>query len=153
MQRLLMAALLALGLAVVPVSESAAVVQNVRAPIDVTFVNPCTADTIEFTGTIHLLAGEASDGSGGFHLHIDDNVSGVTGVGVPSGTVYHGVGGDWFEANVRPPFPVVLTATDVFGLISVGASSNLVANATFHITVNPDGTVTAQVMRMSFNCR
>jgi hypothetical protein len=152
MRRLLQAALLAFALVLVPSTASAAVVQNVRVPLDVTFFNPCTGDVIQFTGTIHFLAAETADGNGGFHLHFDDNVSGITGVGVPSGITYHGVGGDWFEVNARPPFPFVITQTDVFSFISVGSAPNMVITATLHMTVNANGTVTAQVDRFSFNC-
>ena len=153
MRKLLLAAVVALALAAVPAASSAAVVQNVRVPLAATFFDPCTGDVITFSGTIHLLVGVTPDGSGGFHLHVADNVSDVTGVGIPSGTVYHGVGGDWFELNARPPFPFETTQTDVFGLISTGSTPNLVANDTLHITVNADGTVTAQVIRVSFSCR
>jgi hypothetical protein len=153
MRRLLQAALLVLALILVPTSASAAVVQNERVPLDMTIFNQCTGDTIRFTGTIHFLAAATADGNGGFHIHFDDNVSGVTGVGVPSGPTYHGVGGDWFEANVRPPFPVVVTRTDVFGLISTGSAPNLMIKAVFHITINANGTMTSQVDKFSFTCR
>jgi hypothetical protein len=154
MRRLLQAALLTLVLVLVPTTASAAVVQNVRVPLDVTFVgNPCTGDDMHFTGTIHLLAAETLDGSGGIHIHFDNNVSGVTAVGTPSGTVYHGVGGGWFELNARNPYPNVATETDVFGLISAGSSPNFFAIATFHITVNANGTLTSDVARVSIGCK
>lgn len=154
MRRLLQAALLVLALVLVPTTASAAVVQNVRVPLDVTFLaNPCTGDDMHFTGTIHLLAAETSDGRGGFHLHVDNNVSGVKAVGSPSGTVYHGVGGGWFEINARDPYPFVSTETDVFGLISVGSTPNYFAKATFHITVNANGSITSDVAKISMACR
>ena len=154
MRRLLQALLLVMALVLVPTTASAAVVQNVRVPLDVTFLgNPCTGDDMHFTGTIHLLAAETSDGNGGFHLHVDNNVSGVTAAGSPSGIVYHGVGGGWFEVNARPPFPFVSTETDVFGLISVGPTKNFFAKATFHITVNANGTVTSSVEQISVGCK
>jgi hypothetical protein len=154
MRRLLPALFLAAALCLVPATSSAAVIQNVQLPLNVTFVNtPCTGDTITFTGNIHLVIAMTTDASGGFHLHFDNNVSGVTGVGVPSGTTYHGIGGGWFEVNANPPFPVIATETDVFGLISTGSSSNFVVTVTLHMTVNADGSITAQVMRISITCR
>ena len=153
MRRLFQAALLALALVIVPTTSSAAVVQNIRVPLDVTFPNPCTADTMHFTGTIHLLAAETSDGSGGFHIHFDNNVSGVTAVGSPSGTVYHGVGGGWFELNARDPYPFVATSTSTFGLVSVGSAPNFFEQTTFHITVNANGTITSDVAKVSITCR
>jgi hypothetical protein len=153
MRRLLQAALLALALVLVPTSASAAVVQNVQIPLSQTVFNPCTGDVIAVTGSIHLLVTETADGSGGFHIAFMDNVSQVTGVGSATGATYHGVGGDWFTANVRPPFPAEKTATDVFGLISAGPSPNLVVTDTLHVTVNADGSVTAIVARFSISCQ
>jgi hypothetical protein len=150
---LLQAALLALALAVVPATASAAVVQNVRMPLNITVASPCNGDVIAVTGTIHLLASSTSDGSGGFHVSFMDNVSGITGVGSLSGATYHGVGGDWFSGNARPPFPVEFTQTDVFGLISAGSAPNFIMTDTLHITVNADGTLTANVARLSIACR
>jgi hypothetical protein len=150
---LLQAALLALALAVVPATASAAVVQNVRMQLNITVASPCNSDVIAVTGTIHLLASSTSDGSGGFHVSFMDNVSGITGVGSLSGATYHGVGGDWFSGNVRPPFPVEFTQTDVFGLISAGSAPNFIMTDTLHITVNADGTLTASVARLSIACR
>jgi hypothetical protein len=152
MRRLLPALFLAAALCLVPATSSAAVVRNVQVPLSLTVFNPCNGDSIAVTGTIHLLASMTNDGGGGFHIAFMDNVSQVTGSGSVSGTTYHGVGGDWFTANVKPPFPVELTMTDVFGLISAGPSPNLVITDTFHITVNADGTLTANVARFSLSC-
>jgi len=153
MRRFIQAALLASALAFMPGAASAAVVTNVQAPLNITVVSPCNGDVIAVTGSIHLLASSTSDGSGGFHITFMDNVSQVTGVGSVSGATYHGVGGDWFSANARPPFPVELTATDVFGLISTGSAPNFVVTDTLHITLNADGTLTANVARLSITCR
>jgi len=153
MRRLIQAALLASALALLPGAASAAVVTNVQVPLNITAVSPCNGDVIAVTGSIHLLASSTSDGSGGFHITFMDNVSQVTGVGSVSGATYHGVGGDWFSANASPPFPVEFTATDVFGLISAGAAPNFMVTDTFHITLNADGTLTANVARLSITCR
>lgn len=153
MSRLLKAALLGLALSLVPATASAAVVQNVQVPLNITVFSPCTGDVIPVTGFIHLVASSTSDGSGGFHLTVMDNVSQVTGVGSVTGATYHGVGGDWFSLNAEPPFPFEATQTDVFGLISAGATPNLVVTDTLHITVNANGTVTANVVRFSAACR
>ena len=153
MSRLFKAAWLALALAVLPATASAAVVQNVQVPLSVTVFSPCTGDIIPVSGFIHLVASSTNDGSGGFHVTVMDNVSQVSGVGSVTGATYHGVGGDWFSLNARPPFPFEATQTDVFGLISAGAAPNLVVTDTFHVTVNADGTITANVARFNVACR
>jgi len=153
MRRLLPALFLAAALWLVPATSSAAVLQDLRVPLNQLVLNPCTGDTIDFTGTFHLVVAITQDGSGGFHVDVEDNVSGVTGVGSPSGISYHGVGGGWFELNGEPPFPFETTSTSVFGLMSVGSSPNFDVTTTFHITVLADGTITAQVTRISITCR
>jgi hypothetical protein len=153
MRRLLQAALLALALAVVPATASAAVVQNVQVPLSITVFSPCNGDVIAVTGSIHLLATMTADGSGGFHIALMDNVSQVSGVGSVTGATYHGVGGDWLTINAKPPFPFEATETDVFGLISAGSAPNLIVTQTLHTTVNANGTLTANVVRFSAACR
>jgi hypothetical protein len=153
MCRLLKAALFGLALALVPATASAAVVQNVQLPLNITVFSPCTGDVIAVTGSIHFVASSTADGSGGFHVTFMDNVSQVTGVGSVTGATYRGVGGDWFALNAKPPFPFEATQTDVFGLISSGATPNLVVTDTIHITVNAGGTMTANVARFSVACR
>jgi hypothetical protein len=153
MRKVLLGACLALGLLLVPVSSSAATVQNVIEPLNASFFNPCTGDTIAFSGTFHFVIGETADGSGGFHMHIDHNVSDVTGVGAPSGSVYHAVGAGSMDVNVQPPFPAESTTTFVINFISVGGTPNFVGNEMTHFTINANGTTTAQVMRISFTCK
>jgi opacity protein-like surface antigen len=152
MRRFLKAALLGLALALVPASASAAVVQNVTMPLNQVVLNPCNGDTFTATGNIHLVMAETADGSGGLHIHVDVNVSNVTGVGSVTGATYHGIGGFWFEISGHPPFPFTTTSTNVFGLISQGSTANLVVTSTFHLTVNADGTVISSVDRFSFAC-
>lgn len=153
MRRLLLALSLAAALSLVPGSASAAVIQNITVPLNQTVFSPCTGDVFQATGSIHLVETMTFDGSGGFHAAFMDNVSQVTGVGSVTGATYHGVGGGWFTVNGRLPFPIEATETDVFGLISAGSTPNLVVTATFHITINANGTITANVARFSAACR
>jgi hypothetical protein len=152
MRRLLPALFLAAALWLVPATSSAAVIQNVNMPLNQTVFNPCSGDLFVASGTIHVVIAETADSSGGFHAHLDVNVSSVTGVGSVTGATYHGVGGFWTEFNAHPPFPFETTATNVFGLISTGSSPNLMVTFTLHITVNADGTLTANVARFSLSC-
>src|SRR6266568_1304743 len=101
MRRLLSVLFVVATLCLVPTTASAAAVQNVTIPLNLTVFSPCTGDLISVSGSIHLLATATADGAGGFHVSFMDNVSQVTGVGSVTGATYHGVGGDWFTANVR----------------------------------------------------
>jgi hypothetical protein len=152
MRRLLPALFLATALWLVPAASSAAVIQNMSVPLNQTVFNPCTGDFFLASGTIHIVLTQTADASGGFHFDVDVNVSDVTGVGSVTGATYQGVGGFWLAFNADPPFPFTVTATNVFGLISQGPSPNLVVTATFHLTVNADGSVTSSVDRFSLAC-
>src|SRR5260370_33108598 len=90
MRRLLPGLFLAAVLWLVPATSSAAVVQNVTVPLTATILNPCTGDTINFTGNIHFVAAMTPDASGGCHFHFHDNVSPVPRVGAPTGGPIHG---------------------------------------------------------------
>lgn len=124
---------------------------NQDVQLNVIVVNPCTAETIAFSGTIHLLFGETAPANGGFHILAEDNVQDLKELST-TGTTYSGVGGDWFELNTIPPYPFVATETDVFGLIGQGSTANFKAIATFHITVNADGTLTSTVSDVRITC-
>src|SRR5260370_32134525 len=88
-----------------PATSSAAVVQNVTVPLTATILNPCTGDTINFTGNIHFVAAMTPDASGGVPFPFHDNASGGTRGGLPSGITYPGVGGFLFWVKPDPPFP------------------------------------------------
>jgi len=150
-RRLLALPMAVAALAVSSIGAQAAVQFNQVVPLNVTEFNPCTGEVIAFSGSIHLLFGETPSANGGIHVIFEDNVNDVKGLS-DTGTVYSGVGGDWSEFNAVPPYPFTTTATDVFGLISHGSSPNFKVIATFHITVNANGTLTSTVGDLRFSC-
>jgi hypothetical protein len=98
------------------------------------------------TGTIHLLTVTTVDASGGTHTEMHFNTQGVSGVGLVSGTHYRGIHTETHSSNSAGPAPSELTTRIDIKLISEGASSNLtIRDALVHVTVNPDGTVTATI--------
>lgn len=128
----------------------AATVTNIRFPINGTgVVNPCNGEILTFSGELHLTFRVTLDSSGGFHLGAHDNIH-VTATG-DQGNTYVGNEEDNFEVNGR--VGVEVTATDTFSEISKGSAPNFVVQAVFHITVNPDGTVTAFVDHFTAECR
>src|SRR5260370_3727865 len=125
MSRFLPAVSLAAVLWLVTVTSSAAVVTNMTVPLNQTVFNPCTSDLIAFTGNIHIVVAMTPDASGGFHFHADVNVSGVTGVGAPSGITYHRVRGDWVEFYAPTPFSVATTFNYTFCLVNTATLPHL----------------------------
>jgi hypothetical protein len=110
--------------------------------------NPCNGAILTFSGELHLTASVTLDGSGGFHLATEDNIH-VTATD-NLGNQYVGNEEDTFQVNGL--VGVEETATDTFSEISLGSAPNFTVTAVFHITVNPNGTVTAFVNNLTEKC-
>src|SRR5260370_42300786 len=74
MRRLLPVLFLAAVLWLVPATSSPAVVQHVTVPLPATILNPCTGDTINFTGNIHSVAAMTPYASGRYLFHLHTNL-------------------------------------------------------------------------------
>src|SRR5262249_39025167 len=123
---------------------------NITFPVSGTGVfNPCNGETLTFSGVAHLNSSVTLSGNGGFHLAQHDNIH-VTATG-DQGNTYVGNEEDSFEFNAT--VGVEQTATDIFTEISQGPAPNFVIKAVFHITVHPDGTVTAFVNDFTAQCK
>ena len=130
-------------------SAVAAVLTQLRIPVNGAVFNPCNGETVTFSGIEHFIASETSNGGGGFHLAERDNIH-VTATG-SLGNSYEGNEEDSFELNGR--FGVEQTIPQTFSEISNGSAPNFEVHSLFHITVNPNGTVTAFVDNFTASCR
>ncbi len=141
--------LTAATLLVIAVKAMAAVVTNVDIPVSGTVFNPCNGENVSFSGVDHFTARVTLDGGGGFHFGAHDNIH-VTATG-DQGNTYVGNQEDNFETNGR--VGVEQTFTLSFSETSKGKAPNFDVYILFHITVNPDGTVTAFVNNFRAVCR
>ena len=139
----------AVAAVVVSVPAWAAVQTNITVPVSGTVINPCNGETLNFSGSAHFNSSVTLSGSGGFHLAQHDNIH-VTATG-DQGNTYVGNEEDSFELNGT--VGIEETATDIFTEISRGSAPNFVQKAVFHVTVNPNGTVTAFVNDFTAQCR
>jgi hypothetical protein len=125
---------------------------NQDIPISFVDFSPCTGELISFSGTIHVVERETVDGSGGIQIGIHENYQGVTGVGLTTGTVYHAPG----VLNQQLNFTngaTTQTFTEDVRYIAPGRDNNLLVHYNQHITINPDGTVTAFVDNVRITCQ
>lgn len=143
-------------LAVSPVLAAATTFrENVRLPIDIYVYIPCAAggagEFVQLSGTLHILFVTTLNGSGGFHSKYHFQPQGISGYGEITGAKYQGTGVTQGTFNGRVGFE----ATDVnnFRIIGQGPGNNFMIHETFHITVRPDGTVTAFVDNFSVKCK
>src|SRR5919112_5060673 len=106
----------------------------------------CTGEDVELSGTIHLVSQLQPDGSEVGHV----NYQGVSGVGLTSGTTYRASSVDSFR--LAAPFPSDITSVRSLRLISPGPDDDLLVKFLFHITVNANGEITAEVEDVDSEC-
>jgi hypothetical protein len=136
-------------------TSQGAVTTNVREPFTLFEFIPCAnggaGESIELTGTLHILFTATENGSGGFSVSSHFNPQALTGVGDTTGAKYQGTGvtRDNFNLNVGQ----VSTFVNNFRMIGQGPGNNLLVHDVTHVTVNAKGVVTAEVFKSSFECR
>jgi hypothetical protein len=137
-------------------SAAAAQVFNVTEPATTIFpngfVNPCNGETIRVTeGVGHLHLETTTSANGGFHADINGNLEGVKGTG-SLGNSYTVTA--WFHesTNSSSNSAFVFSDGDVFHLLSSGSAPNFDFSAVIHVTINPNGDVTATVSDIRPKC-
>jgi hypothetical protein len=117
----------------------------------VSCANGGVGEEVLISGNLHDLFHVTLDGNGGFHLKFLDNPQGVTGTGLTTGDTYRGTGGTQgaFSGVVGSEETIV----NNFRIIGPGPGNNLLVHDSFHITVSPDGTVTAYHDNVTIDCK
>ena len=123
--------------------------QQSNFTINGAILNPCNGETFTYAGSFHGVFNVTLDGSGGFHLESHDNIH-VAGTG-DQGNSY--VGGEEDNLTFNGHVGIEQTSTTSFSMISQGAAPNFEIHGVFHITVNPNGTVTAFFSNFGAACR
>jgi hypothetical protein len=137
-----------IALAVSIRTASAAVVLNTIVPIpdNAVIFDPCTAEGVHVTGTIHLVTVTTTDEAGGTHTNMHFNVQGVSGVGLTTGNAYRGIHTETHSSDSHESGASETTTVIDIKLISEGPDSNLtIRDVVVHVTVNAEGEVTASV--------
>jgi hypothetical protein len=118
---------------------------------------PCAAggagEFVQLTGQLHDLFHITLDGAGGFHLKFQDNPQAVSGTGEITGDKYHATGVTKLERSTSGKVQVEQTFVNNFHIIGQGNVNNLLVHETAHITVHPDGTVTAFHDKFNIECK
>jgi hypothetical protein len=115
-------------------------------PLEATRSGDCTGEDVELSGKIHLVSQIQPDGSEVGHV----NYQGVSGVGLTSGTTYRASSVDSFR--LAAPFPSDIHSVRSLRLISPGPEDDLLVKFLFHITVNANGEITAEVEDVDSEC-
>jgi hypothetical protein len=108
--------------------------------------NECNGELVELSGILHLVSHLLPDGSVLGHF----NYQNVTGIGLSSGIKYRVSAVD--QVRLEAPFPSSIQSVRHFRLIANGAGDDVLVDAIFHITVNANGEVTAEIEELTTRC-
>jgi hypothetical protein len=148
----LAAALVMFGLGL-PTPTRAEVLTNTSIPFATAVLIQCVPEVVVLTGELHILIAQEVDGNGGIHVKTHFQPQGISGVGTVTGAKYQGTGvtQEHFNDHSSPAFED--TFVNNFRIIGQGPGNNFLVHTTFHVTVNADGVVTANVLNSSIECK
>ena len=128
--------------------------QNVIVPIDLVVFVPCAAqgagEFVQLSGPLHILFTTRIDDRGGYHSKFQNQPQGVSGIGETTGDKYQAVGETSGTFNGKVGFEQ--TYVNNFKIVGQGPGNNFMIHETFHVTVNPNGTLTAFHDQLSIDC-
>lgn len=108
--------------------------------------NECNGEQVELSGVIHLVSHSLPDGSVLGHF----NYQNVTGIGLSTGIQYRVSAVD--QVRLEAPFPSSIQSVRHFRLLAQGTGDDVLVDAIFHITVNANGEVTAEIEELTTRC-
>ena len=136
-------------------AKATTVTTNFQQPIDLTVFVPCArggaGELVTLTGSLHILFVTTIDDRGGFHSKFHFQPQGVSGTGLITGDKYNATGETQQTFNGRVGFE--FTFVNNFKIIGQGPGNNFLAHENIHVTVLPDGTVTANVDNFRITCK
>jgi hypothetical protein len=143
------------SLAMAPAAQ-AAVLENISIPIETvqpTVINPCNGDTIALTGDLHVLVSftiNANQISGKSLAQ----PQGVSGTDLTTGAEYRatGVTQDQFGGSLTNG-QYQETFINRFDIVGQGSAPSYLVHETAHVTINANGTVTANFDNFSLSCK
>jgi hypothetical protein len=140
-------------------AKATTVVTNFDQETDLTVFVPCAAlgagEYVQLSGSLHVLFTTTIDNRGGFHTTFLFQPMGISGTGLSTGDKYQATGETQGTLNgdLSSGQPYEQTFVNNFKIIGQGPGNNFLVYETFHITVNPDGTVTAFVDNLKIKCK
>jgi hypothetical protein len=149
MRRLLLI-LAVVGALAGPVSAQASTTVE-RFTFDTTFPL-CNGDPIHVSGPLLAVMTETATRSGGEVLSFHFQPQGVTGVDLVTGTVFHATGLTRDLIVSSPPGGSTETFVNRFHIQATRGAESYIISELFHVTVAPNGTVTAFFDNFASTC-
>jgi hypothetical protein len=136
-------------------AQAETITETERFPVEEATFVPCAAggegEVVQWTGEVQSVFHTTFDSADGFHLKIHGNAKGLSGTGLTTGDKYQVTGASNIESNAK--VGIEQTFVINFHIIGPGKGNNFLLHELFHITVNPDGTVTAFVDDIRAECK
>jgi len=143
-----------LALALTFASVAGATTQNVKIPAeDFPAANLCNGDELQLQGTLHLVQqGEFVEDAERQHVHGHLNSQKLTGIGVPSGTVYNVNFINNSIFNARVDGANITTLETMMNVVSRASGENFQIQTVLHTTINANGETTTQFQNFHVHC-
>jgi hypothetical protein len=132
----------------------AKVIENIKIPTVEFALIPCTGDAVLLEGRLHILITETVDKNGGLHLkaHFQPmNLQGEVIAGPNEGAKYNGTGVSQDRLNLKKG--ETFTMINNYRMIGQGKAPNFMVHETWHVTVNANGEVTANFIKVKVTCK
>ena len=124
-------------------------------PIDLVVFVSCAnggaGEEVQLSGYLHDVFHVTFASNGRSSISVSDNPQGVSGYGLTSGAQYRGTGITRFSSAIQ--IGSEDTFVNNFRIVGQGSDNNYLVHENFHITVNPNGTVTSFHDNFSVECR
>lgn len=124
--------------------------------VDQDIVYDCLGDgeTIRLNGTIHIQGQVTYAANGVGHFSSEQNMQGVSGVGLTTGTTYQFVDSRPQNTNDHQTNPNGKETTFVINtrIIGQGPDNNLLDHETYHLGYNANGELTVILDKITFDC-
>jgi hypothetical protein len=130
---------------------------NTIVPITLDVFVPCAdggnGEMIHLEGPLKVLTSISVDKAGGLHYNEQYNPQGVTGVGLTTGAKYNATGKTSQDIVLGAGDSLVEQFVNRFNMIGQGPGNNFKTAETLHLTVTPNGDVTAFLDHFSVTCQ
>jgi hypothetical protein len=122
-------------------------------PVEFEVFNDCSGEWVLFSGQFHSISHITQDAASGIHVVGEFNSANLQGTGLESGGQYTAqMSGRFIEHRNSGGFPIVLTTETTGNVIGQGQLPDFKAHFLLRITINENGTVTAEILRVRFEC-
>jgi hypothetical protein len=132
----------------------AKVVVNDKVPTGWLQIIPCSGDEVLLEGRLHIVITETVDKNGGLHLkgHFQPmDLKGEVIAGPNEGAKYNATGVTQDNWNIKKG--QTITYINRYRMIGQGKAPNFSVHETWHITINANGELTADVLNVKITCK